>query len=116
MRKPVLATVTLAALLAGAGPALAFEQLPASQDPQVITMTPGENGLALSYETEADNKAGEKDRKFKVPGLGSLDMPKLDFGLELMYGASPQTAAPETVTPDNRGDDMMIRGTLKRRF
>jgi hypothetical protein len=52
--------------------------------------------------------------EIKVPGLGSIGaLPKLDFGLELLYGAS----APQTGPRDDKSDaGAQIRGTLKYRF
>ena len=53
----------------------------------------------------------------KIPGLGALGvLPKLDFGLELLYGdASRQPVDPGTdQQADN--DGLRIKGTLKHRF
>jgi hypothetical protein len=52
--------------------------------------------------------------EIKVPGLGAIGaLPKLDFGLELLYGAS----APQTGPRDDKTDTgAQIRGTLKYRF
>jgi hypothetical protein len=57
----------------------------------------------------------------KIPGIGSVGkLPKLDFGLELLYGAR---SAPETLQLDqHNGDqhvpenDMQIKGTLSHKF
>ena len=53
--------------------------------------------------------------EIKVPGLGTIGaLPKLDFGLELLYGATnPQQAGPRDDMLDNGAQ---IRGTLKYRF
>lgn len=54
--------------------------------------------------------------EIRIPGLGSLGvLPKMDFGLELLYGASEQKV------DENRGmtpgsDDLAIRGTIRKRF
>jgi hypothetical protein len=49
-----------------------------------------------------------------VPGLGSIGaLPKLDFGLELLYGATSPQSGPR----DDKSDaGAQIRGTLKYRF
>jgi hypothetical protein len=51
----------------------------------------------------------------RIPGVGSLGaLPKLDFGLELLYGANePSTGRPDDRSPPS---DMQIRGTIKHRF
>lgn len=58
---------------------------------------------------------GNSGTEVKIPGLGTVGkIPKLDFGLELLYGASdPKTGVPETKDDPN---DVRIRGTLKHRF
>ena len=50
----------------------------------------------------------------RIPGLGTVGvLPKLDFGLELLYGANePKGVTPEKSDPD----DVQIRGTIKHRF
>ncbi len=53
----------------------------------------------------------------RIPGIGTVGvLPKLDFGLELLYGA----AGEKGVVPEDRGhpeqNDLQIRGTIKHRF
>ena len=52
--------------------------------------------------------------EIKVPGLGTIGaLPKLDFGLELLYGATSTQSGPR----DDKSDaGTQIRGTLKYRF
>jgi hypothetical protein len=54
----------------------------------------------------------------RIPGIGTVGvLPKLDFGLELLYGA---TEPKGTLAPEDRGhpeqNDLQIRGTIKHRF
>ena len=50
----------------------------------------------------------------RIPGIGSVGvLPKLDFGLELLYGANEQKGLPQDKT---NPDDVQIRGTIKHRF
>ncbi len=50
----------------------------------------------------------------RIPGLGRLGvLPKMDFGLELLYGASEPKPADEDQAP---ADDITIRGTIKHPF
>ena len=53
--------------------------------------------------------------EIKLPGLGTIGaLPKLDFGLELLYGATgDQPAGPRE---DKSDSGAQIRGTLKYRF
>jgi hypothetical protein len=50
----------------------------------------------------------------RIPGIGTVGvLPKLDFGLELLYGANEQKGPfPDKSTPD----DVQLRGTIKHRF
>lgn len=54
----------------------------------------------------------------RIPGLGKLGvLPKMDFGLELLYGAASEPKS-EAVRPetDSEDSDLRIRGTVKHRF
>ena len=52
--------------------------------------------------------------EIKVPGLGTIGaLPKLDFGLELLYGANATQTGPRE---DKSEGGAQIRGTLKYRF
>ena len=49
----------------------------------------------------------------RIPGFGKVGvLPKLDFGLELLYGATEQKGVPDKPEPS----DVQIRGTIKHRF
>lgn len=53
-----------------------------------------------------------------IPGLGKLGvLPKMDFGLELLYGAAevPGSADNRLSEPDPQGD-LKVRGEIKHRF
>ena len=56
-----------------------------------------------------------KGTEVRIPGLGTLGvLPKTDFGLELLYGASdPKRIEDER---QDQNDDLRIRGTVKHRF
>ena len=50
----------------------------------------------------------------RIPGFGKVGvLPKLDFGLELLYGATDTRGRPEDKSEPS---DMQIRGTIKHRF
>lgn len=88
---------------------------PVTSAPAEVQAAPAE-GKDLNFATpkiEAGESAGTEVR---IPGLGKLGvLPKMDFGLELLYGASdtPSKAAPET---DQTPEDLTIRGTVKHNF
>jgi hypothetical protein len=50
----------------------------------------------------------------RIPGIGKVGiLPKLDFGLELLYGATESKGLPQDKTEPG---DVQIRGTIKHRF
>jgi len=54
--------------------------------------------------------------EIRIPGLGKLGViPKLDFGLELLYGANDVKRKVEEKT-EEEDSQVLIRGTLKRKF
>jgi hypothetical protein len=105
-----------------AGPtAYAFQEqqggaaAPAEAQPQSPAEAPADKPLDLSNEAAAKPETGTEIR---IPGLGRLGvLPKMDFGLELLYGAAEQKQpeGPPEAAP-NPEDDLMIRGTVKHRF
>jgi hypothetical protein len=52
--------------------------------------------------------------QIRVPGVGSVGtLPKLDFGLELLYGANE---SPGRLDDRSQPSDVQIRATIKHRF
>src|SRR5262245_14910047 len=67
-------------------------------------------GLSLTPEVQLTSPGTE----VRVPGLGTVGvLPKLDFGLELLYGANEQKGPYQDKTSP---DDVQLRGTIKHRF
>jgi hypothetical protein len=73
----------------------------------------GQNGPAAGLNVPSTSLPRTEIR---IPGLGQIGtLPKFDFGLELLYGASePRGVRDELVKPDQ--GDLQIRGTLKYKF
>lgn len=69
-------------------------------------------------ELSAPDQRGADDAgtEISLPGIGVIGtLPKLDFGLELLYGApgkSPTTDKPADALPDA----LMLHGTIKKTF
>ena len=54
--------------------------------------------------------------EIRIPGLGPIgSLPKFDFGLELLYGASEPRGVREELNKTDQGD-LQIRGTIKYKF
>ena len=60
-----------------------------SQPPAATGNAPVTRGNGLGYGTAALPPRQDEGTKIKVPGLGVIgEIPKMDFGLELLYGAN----------------------------
>lgn len=117
--------LAVAMAAAAAGDARAFTETPVTKQgtqsapamqaqptaPQLQVQKP-ENGTGLQLSTPSDAKSGGTE--IKVPGVGSVGViPKLDFGLELLYGGNNNTAAER---PLENKDDVQIKGSITHRF
>jgi len=116
--------IGLAAVLLGAAlPALAFQEQtvgapPAPSDKAAVAPetapAPAPAEMQLSPE---EAKKPVEGTEVRIPGLGKLGvLPKMDFGLELLYGAND--GRPAAPVPDDHptDDDLRIRGTMKHNF
>jgi hypothetical protein len=58
---------------------------------------------------------GKTGPEIRLPGLGTIGkLPKLDFGLELLYGATePKTPLDDKLDPNN---ELQVRGRLTYPF
>ena len=100
--------------------ALAFEEQSGGSattpPPATKPASDEKSGLATP---DVANKSGN-GTEISIPGLGKLGvLPKMDFGLELLYGAaeierSPDDTQEPTISSDD--DDLRVRGTIKHRF
>ena len=119
---PVIAVVLGLSL----GPAEAFQettigtgaqpQAKAAEQPAGQAPVTGPAGLAIM--TPEQTKAAEKSDpgRLRIPGLGELGvLPKMNFGLELLYGQG-ETGEPAAKPQDAPIDDLMIRGSVKHNF
>ncbi len=108
----------VAGLLFVSHSAVAFqeEQVGTTPDGVVVEKAPD---IDSQFDSATSSAGSEKGLEVRIPGLGSLGiLPKMDFGLELLYGAS---GTPEAVNPDTEGlsvDDgnLSVRGSVKHRF
>ena len=113
--RTVVALALVAAVFAGHS-AFAFQEEKQGSAPapaaEAAEAAPDDKA-ALGTETAAKAETGTEIR---IPGLGKLGvLPKMDFGLELLYGAAENapTGQPDGVAPE---DDLTVRGSVKHRF
>lgn len=99
----------------GDAPAAAAAPIPVVPPQGLDVLPKSETGKALQLQVPGVSFGARPGTEVKIPGLGTVGvLPKLDFGLELLYGATDsKTAVPESKPDPN---DVQIRGTLKHRF
>ena len=63
-----------------------------------------------------DAAPAAKGTPVRIPGLGTLGViPKMDFGLELLYGAADQSAKRPDPSKTEQ-DDVLVGGRIKHKF
>lgn len=108
----------LALALAGTS-AFAFQEeggaasvAPPSDTKAAAPLEPGLDLTPPAAQVDSSNSGTE----VRIPGLGRLGvLPKMDFGLELLYGAN-EAKKREQELPAASGEDLTIRGTVKHNF
>ncbi len=88
----------------------------ATAAPKAGTSLGASQGLSLM--TPNQKKASEKTEKtgVHIPGLGNFGLlPKMNFGLELLYGEGEERE-PAAKPQDAPLDELMIRGSVKHNF
>jgi len=123
MTRPMRLIAVLAAVGVFAPSALAFQEGTVggnSEKPAPpVLETPkdggAEVGKGLDLKVPGVGLGQGSGTEVRIPGFGKVGvLPKLDFGLELLYGATE----PRTGRPEEKSDpgDVQIRGTIKHRF
>ena len=114
MKRLVLIAGFCAALAVAAGPrAFALEE----QRAPVLPSAPAAEAPKAGVQDATSAAKPETGTEIRIPGLGKLGtLPKMDFGLELLYGASDGKASPDPVPEDLDQRDLTIRGSVKHRF
>ena len=101
-----------AGLLAPA--AVAFQETGGTGAPSA---SPGATSKTLGIDTGDGQKPAASGSEIRIPGLGRIGvLPKLDFGLELLYGTSGDS---QRARPDERHDpasEIQLRGVIKHKF
>ena len=123
MTRPVLIVAIAVALGVLTRPALAFQENapPApGEKPPAAAVAPVEApktpdpGKGFSLKVPELSIGQGTGTEVRIPGFGKVGvLPKLDFGLELLYGATESKGLPQDKTEPG---DVQIRGTIKHRF
>ena len=103
-----------AALSFGSAPALAFQETPAPPPAEVPQAVPPADALQLGTPgaAQTDPQADRKGLKL----FGYTVLPKLDFGLDVLYGQDQQQLELQGPTTLEENGDVTVLGKVKRRF
>jgi hypothetical protein len=114
--KRIIAASAVLALVSCAGSvAFAMEEQSVAVPPTAVAPAAGSAVPQVGVQEAAPVAKSEKGTEIRIPGLGKLGtLPKMDFGLELLYGAADGKAPQDPAVDDNQ--DLMIRGSVKHKF
>lgn len=119
-QRGVLASSIALLLAIGASPASAFTEQPIivpqnqAQGEAARQAVPGLPPAQLADPSAAAPKT--EGTEVTIPGIGAVGvLPKLDFGLELLYNEQSGPGAAPVAPPTDEGD-LQIKGTIKHRF
>ena len=116
MRKVALAAGVITALLVGAGPALGFQETPEAP-PEILSVTPDSSkDRAMQMQTPAAGPAAAQPaEKSGAKVFGFNILPKMDFGLELLYSQQPMELQQATPLQEDN-EELTVLGKVKRHF
>ena len=112
MRRLVLWFGVVTAAAVSAGTAVALEE---QRGPAPAIASP--DAPKAQTQEESAPARSETGTEIRIPGLGKLGtLPKMDFGLELLYGADEGKPTQPSEPQSNDQEDLMIHGSVKHRF
>ena len=117
MRKLLAIAGLMAALSFGSGEALAFQETPAPPPADIPQAVPEVNALQLG--TQSASKADPQAKGGGVKLFGYTVLPKLNFGLDVLYGQDQQQlqlGGPDSLDTLEENGDVTVLGKVKRRF
>ena len=117
-RLAAIATLT-AALSFGSGQVLAFQETPAPPPAEDAERAPASQAPAMQLGTPSGTQADPKDKKGGLNLFGYTVLPKLNFGLDVLYGQDQQQlqlGGTDNLNSLDESGDVSVLGKVKRRF
>jgi hypothetical protein len=117
MRKLAAIAIGMAALSFGGGHALAFQEMPAPPAAEESSAAP--EAPAFQLGTPGAAQANAETERGGINLFGYKVLPKLDFGLDVLYGQDQQqlqlggSGDPDSLEENG---DVSVLGKVKRRF
>lgn len=107
-----IAGLSAALVIAAASGTFALEEQKAPVSPDATAAG------AAATDTAAPVAKKDEGTEIRIPGLGKLGtLPKMDFGLELLYGATETEKTREEPSKIEDGnEDLTIKGSIKHKF
>jgi hypothetical protein len=108
----------MAALSLGSGQALAFQEMPAPPPAEPSQAAP-QNVLQadpLQLGTPGTGQPAPKADQGGLKVFGYTLLPKLDFGLDVLYGQDQQQLQLQAPSTLEENGDVSVLGKVKRRF
>jgi hypothetical protein len=115
MWRPFAIAGLMTALSFGGGPALAFQETPVPPPEPAGHGAPQATAPALKLGSPNAPAKPETDNK-GVKLFGYSILPKLDFGLELLYGQEQQQLQLQQMPTIEENGDVTVLGKVKRSF
>lgn len=98
--------------------AVAFQEQRPAQPAPPAQQEPTPPALKLEGDATQAPPRASGGTEVRIPGLGKIGvLPRMDFGLDLLYGAADQQR--QATTPSDKPDDndgLTIRGSVKHKF
>jgi hypothetical protein len=113
MRAPFV-IAGLVALSLGSMPALAFQEMPEPPPAEVPGTVPQPDALQLG--TPGGGVAAPQDGEGGINVFGYTLLPKLDFGLDVLYSQDRQQLELQGPSALEENGDVTVLGKVKRRF
>jgi hypothetical protein len=123
IKRPIHLIAIAIVLAVFAQPSLAFQESSTgggSSTPAARATEPetpkslGDLGKGVNLKVPELSIGKDTGTEVRIPGMGTLGvLPRLDFGLELLYGANEPVGRPDD---KSQPTDMQIRATIKHRF
>jgi hypothetical protein len=105
---------TLFALFACGGPSFGFQERSIGEADRSVGLPSAPQLPGLDLKAPELGTGASAGTEIRIPGLGNVGtVPKLDFGLELLYGASDLAGR---FDERSQPSDVQIRATIKHRF
>jgi hypothetical protein len=116
MRIGALSAGVIASLFLGAGQASAFEET-REAPPAALQVAPDASQPAMQLQTPAPGQTPPSTEKSGTTLFGFSFLPKLDFGLELLYSEPQAMDLQQQGSPTDGGNgDLTVLGKVKRHF